>query len=449
MKHFQFLGLYNEQGWHAPAFVTIDDLGIIQKLDSKKSPETLYEEVNGWFLPGVHNSHSHAFQIAMAGLAESSSQSTNSFWTWRNLMYSLAQKISPDDMEAIAAYAFMQMLHYGITSVAEFHYIHHDQKGRPYNNMNEMGERLLKAANVAGIELCLIPVFYKYSHFDTAALPEQNRFVLTDVDQYLKLQDIASKQALSLHQSCGSGVHSIRAAKIDEIKQIFTESLGPTHIHISEQVKEVEDCQTRWGQTPIEFLTKHVPLKPHHVLVHATHATDFELQIMRQADVGLSLCPSTEANLGDGIFPLHEYEGTFSVGTDSNVCVNPFEDMRLLEYSQRLFLRRRNIVAKPFACTGRNIFHQAWQAGAKACGKPGSLTTGASFTGFVLPAQGAFHQDEATTEIISKLVFLGQNMLPIDIYVKGKKILTSGQHPSRDSITHQYQATLKKLALTS
>ena len=339
-----------QQGWMTPGYIATDSIGIIKYLADHPPAEGIgVEVVNGYAVPGIPNAHSHAFQYAMAGLAEKHLPGVaDDFWTWRRAMYDCALAVEPDHVEAIAAMLFSEMLRLGYTHVAEFHYLHHDVNGRPYNNLVELGERIVAAANTAGIHLTLIPVFYQRGGFMNEAEAHQRRFISRNIDEYFKIVD-ATMSMVSRHTGvrAGFGAHSLRAvAPVDIFKTLEHGPKNlPFHLHVSEQLKEVNDCVSALGKRPVEWLLENLPVNERFHLVHCTHLNDFEVKHLAQSRANVVLCPGTEGNLGDGVFRLSEFAanyGTWSIGTDSHISLNPMEDIRWLDYSQRLYTHRRN-----------------------------------------------------------------------------------------------------------
>lgn len=376
MKHLQFTGLWTNNGWIAPAFVSVDNNGMIAYLSDKAPLEaSAIECVQGLVLPGFQNAHSHAFQFAMAGMAEQHEPNTSDdFWSWREAMYQCALRFSPEEMEAVATQAYTEMLRNGYTHVAEFHYLHHDVNGKPYDNLAEMGERLIAAAKNAGIKITLIPVFYQQGGFGKDPQPRQRRFISKTVDDYFQLLD-DSAHAVSFYDqaSLGFSVHSLRAVKPADIITTFQQGPPsiPFHLHAAEQLQEVKDCVEFLKQRPVEWLLNNLPLNSRFHLVHCTHLSDEEVKRLATSGAHAVLCPGTEGNLGDGIFRLREfaaYGGAWSIGTDSHISLNPLEDLRWLDYAQRFTTHQRNT----FADGAMTLINTTQQAGKKAMGLTGT-----------------------------------------------------------------------------
>lgn len=345
MKTYRFRALLKNDGWLENASVSLDSEGKIVSISQAEFPDAVF--INGYALPAFQNAHSHAFQYAMAGLAENH-LGEDDFWSWREMMYRLALNLNPDEMKAAAAMLYADLVRHGYSNVAEFHYLHHDRNGKPYNNLAEMGAALIEAASEAGIKITLIPIFYQKGGFGLQPNERQQRFISKTFDDYAKLFE-ASCEACKNYENAniGVGVHSLRGVSAEDILRTINELPDniPFHLHISEQIKEVEDCLKFFGMRPVEWLLENADLNDRFHLVHATHLTAKETENLAESRANVVLCPSTEGNLGDGIFPLREYQsfgGAWSIGTDSHIGLNLFEELRLLDYGQRLISHKRN-----------------------------------------------------------------------------------------------------------
>ena len=343
MKKYGFKSLLQRNGWLENAIVSVNANGIITAI-SNDSVEISATQFNGYALPGFQNAHSHAFQYAMAGLAEvhQVSAASDDFWSWREAMYKLALSVNPDQMEAIATMLYSEMVRHGYTNVAEFHYVHHDQNGQPFANLAEMGSRMISAAKTAGINITLVPIFYQKGGFGQAPNDRQKRFISPDIDSYLRLLD-SSKQACSYYEGAniGIGIHSMRGVEPIDVAEIAKSGPQdiPFHIHVSEQLKEIEDSISYLGKRPVEWLLDNIQMNDRFHLVHATHLSKLETVGIAKSGANVVLCPSTEGNLGDGLFPLIDFQkegGSWSIGTDSHIGINPLEELRMLDYGQRL-----------------------------------------------------------------------------------------------------------------
>jgi formimidoylglutamate deiminase len=350
MPYFKFKALLQNDSWMSPAYVGTDSGGLITYLSEKSPDESVaVESIDGLATPGFMNAHSHAFQYAMAGLAETHPGDTaDDFWSWREAMYQCALSIDPDQAEAIAVMLYSEMLRHGYTHVVEFHYLHHDQKGNPYANPAEMGERMLRAAQATGIKITLIPVFYQQGGFGQAPQDRQRRFISRTSDDYFKLLEASSRLLVRYPSALlGFSAHSLRAVALDDIRRTFQQGPKdiPFHLHIAEQRKEVTDCFQYCGKRPAQWLLENLPVNERFHLVHATHLDDQELKDIASSGATVVLCPSTEGNLGDGIFRMKEYgklKGHWTIGTDSHIGLNPLEELRMIDYRQRLITNQRN-----------------------------------------------------------------------------------------------------------
>jgi formimidoylglutamate deiminase len=371
-KYFQFKGLLQSSGWVSSAYVGIDTVGNIQYLSNEPPPFSVaIEFVNGYALPGFQNAHSHAFQYAMAGKAEKHLQGTrDDFWSWREAMYTCALSMDPDQMQSVATMLYAEMLRKGYTHVAEFHYLHHDKNGRPYDNLSEMGVRLLEAAAAAGIKITLVPVFYQQGGFGKNFQPQQRRFVSKTIDDYFNLLDDTADSVKKYPGSkLGFSVHSLRAVAPEDIVETYQQGPKeiPFHLHVAEQLKEVDDCLGYLKQRPVEWVLNNLPVDDRFHLVHCTHMNDDEVKRLAESGAHAVLCPGTEGNLGDGIFRLADFashNGSWSIGTDSHISLNPLEDLRWLDYAQRFVTHRRNT----FANGASVLLNKTLAAGRQAMG---------------------------------------------------------------------------------
>jgi formiminoglutamate deiminase len=386
-------------------------------------------------LPGMPNLHSHSFQRAMAGYAEQRGATQDSFWTWRELMYKLALSMQPEDVETAATLAFIEMLEGGFTSVAEFHYLHHAPDGTAYDDIGEMVQRLAAAAEVAGIELLLLPVFYAHAGFGGTPLrAEQRRFGNT-LDSYLTLYERCTQLAPS-----GIAPHSLRAATIEELNHLSAlAGVRPFHIHIAEQTGEVEASLAFSGQRPVEYLLARAPVSSNWCLVHATHVTAEELSGIAASGAVAGLCPITEANLGDGIFPAHDFAGALGIGSDSNVLVDTAQELRMLEYSQRLVTRQRNVMATASThATATALYAKAVAGGAQALGTGGCLTSGA-------PASFVTIAGDNPDIALAQSVFSARASMIRDVWVRGRRVVQNGQHELARTARARFDTMLSRL----
>lgn len=403
-------------------------------------------------LPSMPNLHSHAFQRAMAGLAEIRGPDQDTFWTWRETMYRLALALSPDDVQAVAGLAYVEMLEAGFTRVGEFHYLHHDRDGRPFRDPAEMAGRIIAAAGETGIGLTLLPVFYAHGGFGgQSPAPSQRRFI-SDPDAFGHLVEASRRMALA-HPGSVIGVapHSLRAITPQELAAILPlAGDGPIHIHVAEQLREVDDCLAWSGQRPVEWLLEQAAADSRWCFVHATHMTPEETRHMAAAGVVAGLCPVTEANLGDGIFngpQFTSYGGRFGIGSDSNVLVGVADELRQLEYAQRLHGRQRNVMSRgEGASTGRTLYEAAAQGGAAALGAPAAvLAPGAPADIISLDAAHPALLERRGDRVLDAWIFAARTS-PVDcVWVSGRKWIEAGRHPARERIVARYCRSLGRL----
>ncbi|MBV8801199.1 MAG: formimidoylglutamate deiminase [Alphaproteobacteria bacterium] len=401
-------------------------------------------------IPGLCNVHSHGFQRGMAGLAEVRGPEGDNFWTWREVMYRFLDKLTPEQIEAITAQAYVEMLEAGFTRVGEFHYLHHDAAGQPYSNLGETAERIAAAAERTGIALTLLPVFYAHSNFGGAAATSGQRRFLNTVDQFVALMEASRKAVLALvDANLGVAPHSLRAVTPCELKAITPMARGgPIHIHAAEQTREVDDCTAWSGQRPVEWLLTHADVDERWCLVHATHLTASETAALTKTRAIAGLCPVTEANLGDGIFPAAEYlqqQGRIGVGTDSNVYIDVAAELRSVEYGQRLKNRSRNVLAlSEGESTGRRLFDAALAGGAQALGQPvGGIREGGPADLVSLDAHHPSLFGRAGDAILDSWIFAGAR---IDcVWRGGRKLVQQGKHLARDEIAIRYRRAIESV----
>lgn len=450
LKFFRFDSLLQKEGWISPAFIKADDRGIIQSISSHQ-PEGEIEYVDGFALPGFQNAHSHAFQYAMAGLAENHPSGTDDdFWTWREEMYKCALAVDPDQVEAIAAILYAEMLRVGYTHVAEFHYLHHGKDGKPYDNLAEMGERLVAAAKFAGIKITLVPVFYQKGNFGQDPQPRQRRFISKTVDEYFKLLD-ASKNVLKNYSNSSLGfcVHSLRAVDLNDIKTTFHRGPKelPFHLHVSEQKKEVNDCLAFCNKRPMQWLLENLPVNERFHLVHSTHLDDDELNQLATSKANVVLCPSTEGNLGDGIFRMKEYvkrHGHWSIGTDSHIGLNPLEEFRMIDYRQRLITNHRNTFEGDAAAY---LVNESVSSGKKAMGfsSTNNFEIGKPFDAVVFNSKSHLLAETSEKNRLATILYTSDSSRITGTIVNGKWIVKNGHHNQGRSIKDNFTKSIKEL----
>lgn len=406
----------------------------------------------GPLLPGMANLHSHAFQRAMAGLAETVGDPHDSFWSWREQMYALVARLDPQQVEAIAAQLCVELLKGGYTAVGEFHYLHHDAGGNPYADPAEMAWRVLAGAGRAGIAVTLLPVLYSHGGFGgRPAGPGQRRF-LNDTDAYASLWN-GLRQRLAgdpLHR-IGLCFHSLRAVTPEQIERVLAlDAAAPVHIHVAEQTREVDDCLEWSGQRPVEWLLDHAPVDDRWCLVHATHVNAAERGRLAACGAVAGLCPSTEANLGDGVFPAADYVaegGRLGIGSDSHVSVGALEELRLLEYGQRLVSRHRNRIATAATpSVGRTLYSAALGGGHRALAQPaGVIEPGARADLVVLDGDKPLLAGAEGDNILNRWLFAGDASWVRDVYVAGTRVVHDGVHPAERETAAAFARVLREL----
>ena len=411
------------------------------------------ERLNGPLLPGMPNLHSHAFQRAMAGLAEVAGNPNDSFWTWRELMYRLVGKVTPEHLQVIARQLYIEMLKAGYTSVAEFHYVHHDQTGKAYADPAELSRRISAAAASSGIGLTLLPVLYSHGGFGGQAPNDGQRRFINSTEQYLRLQEqLAPLLAAQPAQQLGLCFHSLRAVTPGQIAEVLAASdqQCPIHIHIAEQQKEVDDCLAWSGQRPLQWLYQHVDVDSRWCLVHATHADHDEVSAMARSGAVAGLCLTTEANLGDGIFPAVDYlaqGGRMGIGSDSHVSLSVVEELRWLEYGQRLRDQRRNrLYREDQPMVGRTLYDAALSGGAQALGHPvGELVVGKRADWLVLDGQDPYIAMAQGDAILNRWLFAGSDRQVRDVMVNGQWVVRQGRHAQEAESARAFVEVLRQL----
>jgi formimidoylglutamate deiminase len=434
------------QGWAKDVRLTVE-AGRIASVEAGAAAQA-GDERHAYLVPGMANLHSHAFQRGMAGLAEMRGPGSDSFWSWRTVMYRFALAMSPDQVEAVASQLYVEMLEAGFTRVGEFHYLHHDRDGRPYGDIAEMAVRIAAAASDTGLGLTLLPVFYAHAGFGGTAPGDGQRRFINDTASYERLVSRCRDLTAGLPDGVtGVAPHSLRAVMPDELSGVVAMAgEGPIHIHIAEQVKEVEDSVAWSGRRPVEWLLENQPVDARWCLIHATHMTEAETRGLAASGAIAGLCPVTEANLGDGTFPAPEFlahGGRFGVGSDSNVLIGLPDELRQLEYSQRLSHRARNVLAAPGGSTGRALFDGAVAGGAAALGMKSGLSTGMSADFVSLkPRHGLSPSGDALLD-----AWIFANGAEVDcVWVHGRKLVENGRHTKREATGRRFTAAMRALA---
>lgn len=438
-------------GWARDVLIAVDDDGRIASIHPDATPAGA-ERLSGPVVPALTDLHSHAFQRAMAGLTDVAGGGDDSFWTWRERMYHLVSRLTPEDVEAVAAKLQVDLMKGGFGRVVEFHYLHHSTDGRPYDDSAEMSLRILAAAETSGIGLTLLPVFYAHSDFGGAAPTAGQRRFIHDVDGFLTLLHRLVQPCRAANTRLGLAIHSLRAATGDEIANILDSvpDHAPVHIHVAEQEREVEASLAHSGRRPVERLYDLADVDDRWCLVHATHVSPAEVDLIAASGAVAGLCPTTEADLGDGVFPAGDFlaaGGRFGVGTDSHVATTVVEELRFLEYSQRLVERRRNRMATgPGASVSRSLFDATLRGGAQAAGLSlAGLQAGAPADLVVLDGASPYLAGEADDAILGRWLFGGIGQVVRDVMVGGRWTVRDGRHARDREIDAAFAAILARL----
>jgi len=439
-------------GWQSDVLVEIDATGRISRVNENQSVSGIRV---GILLPAVANLHSHAFQRAMAGMTETRGPNPHdSFWSWRKLMYQFLQHLTPDDVESIAAFGQMEMLESGYASVGEFHYLHHQADGKPYTQLAQMCERILAASVQSGIGLTLLPVLYEQGGCDGRALAGGQMRFGNSIDQFEKLFVAAQSCAAKYNSSANIGIapHSLRAVSQSSLTQAHTLADGqPFHIHIAEQEAEVQEIEHAWKARPVEWLLDQHAVDQSWCLVHATHMQPPETEKLALSGAVAGLCPITESNLGDGIFDGARYlqnNGAWGVGTDSNVRISLSEELRTLEYSQRLRDKGRAIYAEQGRSTGRVLFDAALQGGVQALQRAsGSIKVGQLADLMALDSSSSSFLAVENDHWLDAWIFANDDRLITDVWSSGQHLVSNGTHKHREQIDSRYRKTLSSLRL--
>ncbi len=441
-------------GWANDKTLTIEQ-GIITEISAGKVAGA--EQVRGVVIPGMVNCHSHAFQRAFAGFSEQGSEGQDSFWTWRNIMYKFLGQLNSADAEVIASQLYIEMLKMGYTRVAEFHYLHHDIDGENHESLSAMAQAIFRAAEHSGIGLTLLPVLYRFSGFGPKEPTEGQKRFINSVEQFNAL--VSECFALAkLQANCNVGIapHSLRAVDKSSLAAAVThvrslDAQAPVHIHIAEQQKEVQDCLAHYGQRPVQWLLDNAELDKHWCLIHATHIDEQERQGIIASQAIAGICPTTEANLGDGIFPTDEFmaeNGTFAIGSDSHISVNPIEELRWLEYAQRLIKQQRALLAtNEQMSVGLNLWQKAAAGGAQSTNSnTGALAIGKQADLVVLDDSQLrlFAHDDS--HLLDSVIFASQRNLVLDVMVNGHWVIRDGQHSLEQETAAKFAELLTRLS---
>lgn len=457
MKRYYFDKIWLSTGWASDCLVTIAPDGVIQEIETDCPHNKGYgDHVPGIAIAGMPNVHSHAFQRAMAGLTETWSADGDDFWSWRQRMYQFLDVLTPEQAEAIAAKLYLDMLKQGYTSVGEFHYLHHQQDGSSYEDKAEMSMAMIRAADQVGTALTLLPVLYQKSDFGADGVNAGQKRFYHSTEDFITLYDqLARYMRLDVKNNLGIAFHSLRAVDADTIKTVSqhvqtADHYAPIHIHIAEQLREVESCLAHTGDRPVAHLLKHGVVTDRWCLIHATHLDQQELRGMTMSGSVAGICPTTEANLGDGIFPMAAYKtgmGRFGVGSDSHVCVDPFEELCLLEYGQRLGFKKRGVLGdRSNPNVGAWLWENAVVGGGSALGGiRGPIAKGKRGDIIVLdPAMDILlGKDEAT--VLDSLIFTSAQNAVQHVIVNGEWVLKDRQHLKEDEIRADWRQAMNAI----
>jgi formimidoylglutamate deiminase len=445
-------------GWASKQTITIEQ-GVITAITAGKADGA--EVAKGAVIPGMVNCHSHAFQRAFAGFSEQGSEGQDSFWTWRKIMYQFLAQLTEVDAKSIAKQLYIEMLKMGYTRVAEFHYLHHDIDGSTYDNNSSnlatMAHAIFDAAKESGIGLTLLPVLYQHSGFgEQAPTDGQKRFINSTAQFNQLVSDCFTLSESFPNTNVGIAPHSLRAVNKDALASAIAhvralDKQAPIHIHIAEQQKEVDDCLAHYGKRPVQWLLDNIALDQHWCLIHATHLDEQERKgiIATQAIAGI--CPTTEANLGDGIFPTTEFlaeQGTIAIGSDSHISVNPIEELRWLEYAQRLIRQQRAILAsKEQASVGQNLWQQAAVGGAQSTNSnTGCLAIGKQADLLVLDSEQTKLFANTQQHLLDSVIFASQQNIVNDVMVNGAWVIKNKQHKDQQQTGDNFAKLLLRLS---
>ena len=445
-------------GWVSKQTITIED-GVITAIEAGKADGV--EIAQGAVIPGMVNCHSHAFQRAFAGFSEQGSEGQDSFWTWRKIMYQFLAQLTEIDAKNIAKQLYIEMLKMGYTRVAEFHYLHHDIDGRAYDNnatnLATMANAIFDAAKESGIGLTLLPVLYQHSGFgEQKPTDGQKRFINSTTQFNQLVSDCFSLSEKFPNTNVGIAPHSLRAVDKYALNSAVAhvralDKQAPIHIHIAEQQKEVDDCLAHYGKRPVQWLLDNIELDKHWCLIHATHLDEQERKGIIASQAIAGICPTTEANLGDGIFPATEFlaeQGTIAIGSDSHISVNPIEELRWLEYAQRLIRQQRAILAcKEQASVGQYLWQQAAIGGAQSTNSnTGYLAIGKQADLLVLDSEQTKLFANTTQHLLDSVVFASQQNTVKDVMVNGHWVVKDQQHKDQEQARDNFAKLLVKLS---
>ena len=438
-------------GWADDVLLELAQDGTIASVTPGAAPSG---QRTGILLPAPANVHSHAFQRAMAGLTEQRGPDpADSFWTWRRLMYQFLDRLTPDHVEAIAALVQLEMLEAGYAASAEFHYLHHQSDGTPYSDLAEMAQRIAGAAAQSGIGLTLLPVHYQYGGCDQRPLGAGQVRFGNDFERFARLHEASRAAIAALPADCtlGTAPHSLRAVAAEDVKRhAELAQSGPFHMHLAEQLAELEECQAALGCSPVEWVLANLPLTPRYCFIHCTQMQPAETAALARSGVVAGLCPSTEFNLGDGIFDAVrwlENGGKIGIGSDSNVRIALAEELRMLEYSQRLRDHSRAALATREHSSGRRLFDAINHGGALAAGRnSGTIAPGKLADLVALDSQAIDLAGRSGDTLLDCFIFAGGSDQVRDVWSAGRHMVREGRHIHREAIVSRYLAVKRQLA---
>ncbi len=443
--------LLTATGWKNHQVITVDAQGYISSIEDNQQNATDFQ--SELIIPGFINLHSHAFQWSMAGLAEEFGKIGDSFWSWRQLMYQFVQTIQPEDLAVIAESLYIDMLKAGYTEVGEFHYLHNDIRGVKYSQPELLSVLVIEAAKKAGIAICHLPVLYQNAGFNQQSIsPLQTRFQLTTEEIILFNKNLRDKYSNNPLVKIGIAPHSLRAVDLTQLKLLLqgVDTSLPIHIHIAEQIAEVEQSKQVKGQTPVNLLFNEVEVNRSWCLIHATHLVSEEVSKIAKSGAIVGLCPTTEANLGDGLFPLTEFQkqqGCWGIGSDSHICIDPKQELLLLEYGQRLKTFERVV----YSCaertsTATNLLIDSAVGGKRALqSEAGTIEEGsrADLLSLKVPAQYSHYN---ARELSSKWLYASRDNWISDVMVAGNWVVTDGHHKNQHQANRKLAEVLKRLS---
>ncbi len=443
----KFDGVWAHGQWHLPGYVEVTSDGFIKSISQTPEGPSKPEVVSGFAIPGFLNGHSHAFQYAMAGRAERGGKANDDFWSWRDAMYRLAGAVSVEQVESIATMLYSEMLCQGYTAVTEFHYLHGREDGGEYDDPRAMALALIHAAKKAGIQITLVPVLYQQSGLGLSPTREQRRFIVKSTADY---RTMVTSLASEFHDDedivIGSGIHSLRAVDPQVCGEVLQGiGSGPIHLHIAEQDKEVSDVKAYLGKRPVAWLLEQKLPFMRLNLVHATHLDNEEIEALAASQANVVICPSTEANLGDGFFPIAEYlkrKKSFAIGSDSHISLSPFEELRWLDYGQRLLKQKRGgLFSAGVSDLGELLFHAAQVGGRMALGRADKVPC--DF--LLIDCDHPLIAGRDAKEILASVVYSGTSAMISRVMRRGEWVVTNGVHTKKTEIRAAFQSAMSQL----